>query len=440
MPYVVPPKAELILWDVVEEHFEEAAFLFGQWERALYSPIFDLAGLGKIEKRLEAHVDGLIVSGTEAARRILDPGLTDGDDPDRAVVSALALLFSGGDEIAARVLETALHAEPPLDRALARALVLASVESIDRNLLNRIRSVVLESQKALLLEILTGRGIDVGELLSEWSVSSDPRLIGAVLDAGTRFARRDLVAFAEEHLRSPKPVRAKALRATVALGSRAGWQLCRELSQRPDTAGSEALSYLGLLGDLSDHEILYAQVDNPARAERSLWALAFAGTLRAGDVCLAHLESDDERVAKAAAEAMSWIGGFDLDVRRFRAEPREPTEQEALPPLDEDDLDANLAPDGLDDLPVPNRASIAQWWKENRNRLTPQGPNILGRAGSETAVVHALEAGSMWRRHGLAFKLEIRSEGRLHVSTDAFSSRQLRQMAALSGQIVGMEP
>ena len=67
MPYVVPPKAELILWDVVEEHFEEAAFLFGQWESSLYSARFDLAGLGKIEKRLEAHVDGLIVSGTEAA-------------------------------------------------------------------------------------------------------------------------------------------------------------------------------------------------------------------------------------------------------------------------------------------------------------------------------------------------------------------------------------
>jgi uncharacterized protein (TIGR02270 family) len=440
MPYLVSPKTELILWDVVEEHFEESAFLFGQWENALYSPRFDLAGLGKIEKRLEAHVDGLIVSGAEGARRILDPELSNGDDPDHAVVSALALLFSGGDEIADRVLETALHAQTPLDGALAHALVLASLESIDRNLLNRIRSVHLESEKALLLEILTGRGIDVGELLCEWSDSSDPRLIGAVLNATARFARRDLVAFAEEHLRSPKPVRAKALRATISLGSRTGWQLCRALSEQPDTAGSEALSYLGLLGDSSDHEVLYAQVDNPAQVERAMWALAFAGTLRAGDVCLTQLESDDERVAKAAAEAMSWIGGFDLDDRRFRADPREPTEEEALPPLDEDDLDANLVPDGLDDLPVPNRAAIAQWWKENRNRLTPQGPNILGRAGSETAVVHALEAGSMWRRHGLAFKLEIRSEGRLHVSTDAFSARQRRQMAALSGQTLRMEP
>ena len=432
MPYVVASKAELILWDVLEEHFEEAAFLFGQWESALHSPAFDLAGLAKIERRLEAHVDGLIVGGIDVARKILDPELTNGDDPNRALVAALALLFSGGDEIADRVLETAVHAETPLGRTLARALVLASVESIDRSLLNRIRSVAPESQKALLLDILTGRGMDGGELLCEWSASSDPRLIGAVLDAAARFARHDLVAFAEEHLTSDEPVRAKALGAAVALGSRTGWQLCRELAQQPKTTGFDALSYLGLLGQPSDQEILYAQLDNPAQAERALWALGFVGTLRAGDVCLEHLGSEEGRVAKAAAEAMSWIGGFDLHDRRFRAERQEPAEEETLPPLEEDDLDADLAPDGLDNLPVPNRDALARWWEENRRRLTPDGRNILGRVDGQAALIHALEAGALWRRHGLALELQIRSEGRLHVSTDAFSPRQRRHLAALA--------
>ena len=440
MPYIASSKADLILWDVIEEHFDEAAFLFGQWEGALYSPIFDLTGLAKIERRLEAHVDGLVLGGTEVAQRILDPELTNGGEQGRAVVSALALLFSGDDEIANRVLETTLHAETPLDRVLARALVLVNLESIDRGLLTRIRSAVLEPQRALLLDILTGRGIDAGELLREWSVSSDPRLIGAVLDATARFARRELVAFAEEHLSSPEPVRAKALRAAVALGSQTGWQLCRELAQQPETAGSDALSYLGLLGHASDYEILYAQLENPAHAEHAIWALAFTGTLRAGDACLASLENTDERLAKAAAEAMSWIAGFDLSDSRFREAPGEPGEEQTLPALDEDDLDADLAPDVLDSLPIPNRGAIAKWWKANRNRLAPEGRNILGRTESAAAVMHALEAASLWRRHGLALELQIRSSGRLHVSTDAFSPRQRRQLAALAGQLQRMEP
>jgi hypothetical protein len=110
-----------------------------------------------------------------------------------------------------------------------------------------------------------------------------------------------------------------------------------------------------------------------------------------------------------------------------------------LPPLEEDDLDANLEPDGLDKLPVPNGDAIATWWKENSNRLAPEGRNILGHADSPSAIQQALELGSLWRRHGLALEVQIRSGGLRHISTDAFSARQRRQMSAVTGQLSRME-
>src|SRR6267142_1727129 len=87
-----PP--DLILWDVVEEHFNEAEFLFEQWERALHSPKYNLTELGAtLERRLAAHLDGLVVGGRPVAKRTLEPELENASEPNRTIVAALALLF-----------------------------------------------------------------------------------------------------------------------------------------------------------------------------------------------------------------------------------------------------------------------------------------------------------------------------------------------------------
>jgi uncharacterized protein (TIGR02270 family) len=444
MTFPVHCQHDLILWDVVEEHFSEAEFLFEQWEHALRSPTYNLTKLGMIERRLEAHLDGLVVGGRNVAARLLDSELANADEAGRATVAALALIFSGEEEAAGRVIETTLHAEAPLQQALARALMLARVGLLDRMLLARFRVAGPELQKAILLEVLTYRGVDVGDLLHPCSRSSDGRLISAVLDAAGRFGRRELISLAEEHLSSGHPLGASALKTSLVLGSQEAWWRCRQLVQEPRVDDPDALLLVALLGQPADHHILYAQLENPAHIERILWALGFCGTSQAGDSCLACLESKEARVAKAAAEAMAWIGGFDLNDLRFRDSATEPGEDETLPPLKEDDLDADLGVDGLDDLPIPNRPAIALWWKESSGRLEPDQRYLLGRPYSAGTVVHALEAGSLWRRHGVALELGIRSRGEQHVSTDAFSSRQCRQIAMLAGMSVGqwsrMEP
>ena len=52
----------LILWDVIEEHLDEAEFLFERWDRALFQPSFNLDELAKtFEPRLFAHIDALLL-------------------------------------------------------------------------------------------------------------------------------------------------------------------------------------------------------------------------------------------------------------------------------------------------------------------------------------------------------------------------------------------
>ena len=74
-----PMPEDLILWDVVEEHLDEAAFLWTQWERGLQSPLYKLHELrDRVEERMLAHLDGLVVGGEAVAQRLLYPALTEG--------------------------------------------------------------------------------------------------------------------------------------------------------------------------------------------------------------------------------------------------------------------------------------------------------------------------------------------------------------------------
>ncbi|MCC7157547.1 MAG: TIGR02270 family protein [Bryobacterales bacterium] len=426
------PDASMILWDVIEEHFNEAEFLFDQWERALQSPRYNLTELGAtLERRLEAHLDGLLVGGPAVAERVLIPELANAEEPTRAIVAALVLLYAETEMLDA-VVDSALHADGVLQKALARALTLASVDSLDRILLEGFHAAAEEPQKAILLDILTSRRVDVGEVLRRCVESGCQQLVGAALTAIGRFGRRDLSVFAEKLLRSENlDLRTNALRAGLTLGSSEAWRVCRQMAELPHPDDPNVMLYIAILGEPKDHEILYSRLEAPANLERALWTIGFCGTVRAGDVCLARLESDEERVAKAAAESMAWIGGLDLNDERFRETRAVAAEEEALPPLELEDLDGTLEEDGFDELPVPNRGAVGKWWQESRGKVSQHRRLRMGCPDSPAAVLHALESGPLWRRHGVALELCIRSGGASHVQTDTFSPRQRRQMSAI---------
>jgi len=89
---------ETILWDIVEEHLDEAEFLVELWASSRHSAVYTLAELDRgPELRLLAHVDGLVVNGPLALERVCWPVLEDPKaEPPRIAAAALAML-EGGD-------------------------------------------------------------------------------------------------------------------------------------------------------------------------------------------------------------------------------------------------------------------------------------------------------------------------------------------------------
>lgn len=70
-----------MLWDIYEQHLEEAAFLWSQWELALVALDYVLADVTPLQGRLHAHVDGLVLGSEPVAKRILLPALAS-DEPE----------------------------------------------------------------------------------------------------------------------------------------------------------------------------------------------------------------------------------------------------------------------------------------------------------------------------------------------------------------------
>jgi hypothetical protein len=378
--------SDLILWDVIEEHVDEAEFLFERWNRALFQPIVDLNKLaGTFEPRLFAHIDALVIGGVEVAQRVLLPELHAPKDPFRVTVVALTLLSDPKGSWIDEATQAAQRAQGPIQNALIRALVLTDSAQLDSKLQDRFRR---NPNDSVLLEILTGRGVDAGLPLRHCLESGDPRLVLAARKAVQRFGRRELY-------------------------------------------------YLAEIGSTSDSSQLYQQLKeqlkSPETIESALWHLGFCGTVEAGDLCATYLDSANLRLVKLAADSIAWIGGLSLSDPKFKLSAKEAAEPEAasIPDFHDDDPGANLEMDGVDSIPLPNAKAIAGWWLENRARLAGYRRCLFGRPFSNGAVRHALELGPLWRRHHLALELSIQTGGREHVSTDSFSARQIRQIAAM---------
>src|SRR5690554_6744083 len=95
-----------LIWDIQEEHLDEAEFLLEMWTHCVDSPRFTLATLAAgPEERLLARVVGLLVGGERVVEGLLLPVLAEPDDDEfRTAAATLAILQGAGLDACAQVL------------------------------------------------------------------------------------------------------------------------------------------------------------------------------------------------------------------------------------------------------------------------------------------------------------------------------------------------
>jgi uncharacterized protein (TIGR02270 family) len=127
---------------IVQQHLEEFQFLCDQYQHALQSPEHRLRDLGSLEKRMAAHLDGIIVAG-EAALPLLEAGLAADEPQSFAASYALLRMNSAAGR---RVLDAFLQAKEGQLEGITRALCNSPLDTM---LMNQLRQAVTGSPAAI---------------------------------------------------------------------------------------------------------------------------------------------------------------------------------------------------------------------------------------------------------------------------------------------------
>jgi uncharacterized protein (TIGR02270 family) len=407
-------RARTVPWDIYEEHFEEASFLYGQWETALVAPNYTLDEVTSgPEERLRAHLDGLVLGGKAVAEKLLLPALA-GEEPEPAFAAAWSLLHAEDADHFPAVIAALTAGPTPVRTALARALELG--ERLD--LVAKMTPLWDHDDpfvKSVVLDVLAWRHAPkASEHLREAFASQDATLLSAALRA-LRTApdvthMNDVAAAAE---RDDAGVRAEAIATAHALSLSLSGATYRDGAAG---AGPAAWNVMALLA-LRDEPLVHALLEKPELRRAATWALGFAGTVSAGDRLASLLE--DEEVGAIAADALGAMSGLVIGGPFARPGERQGVEVEEEVGLDEPPPEVRRE----DDLPLPSHI-VGPWWSSMRARFAEGTAYLAGSPRNRDTMRAALARGAMWRRPTLALEIAAIERAPVVIDVRAWTARQ----------------
>jgi uncharacterized protein (TIGR02270 family) len=403
--------------DILEEHLEEAAFLWAQREVALDSPRYTAAEVAAgPEERLFAHLAGLALGGVAVEEELLAPALGDGDTA-KVAAAAAALSARGRVDLVRRAVKPDA---PEIAAAIVRALALTLPACAERLLLPWLDEEAPPAV-AVALSTLAARGAAPERSIRRALASSDVGLVAAGLRAAPALgegARAEIEAAWGSLL---PELHDAAVEAGLALGLRGAWHAARRGADEGKATPLDLL-VLSMSGDPGDLDRIGVAAAAPERLGSALFAAGFSGQPRAAELCVARLA--DPGVAGLAGEAFRAVTGLVIDGRYAAPEPDEPE------PLD-DLADAGPAAGPEAELPVPDAMEVAGWWRDQRSRFVEGQRYVEGRPFSPDELLRAFVDGTTRRRGPIARELAIRSRGQYRIDTGASAGEQLRRARGL---------
>jgi len=429
-----PPRRPALRWDIVEEHLEEAAFLWTQWEQALDSHEHVLAEVvGGEEWRLRAHLEGLDIAGPAAAKRLLLPVL---ESEERGLLCAAAHVLLASREPGAAQAVWGRLVDGPEDagRALLRAAALSERVGVDRELL-AVMSRLKPGLRPAVLEALGARGAKVTGALRDLTVEDGPERWAAALHIAP-FAERSVAgAWIQKGLHGEGGVLDAAVRTGLVLGMRSAGLRCRQLAEAGAPEAGLSLLALAVGGEPADLQCVVRALDAPNLRDAAVWALGFSGQPVAAEAVLRVLR---ETGGWLAADAFAAITGMPLEVGATGPEAKESDG------LDEDE-EESLASSGalLPPAGPPGTwdgLAVEAWWKHERTRFESGRRFLRGHPWTPEAALTGLLHEPMHRRPVLAWELSVRTGGAFWLNTRAWAWRQVRMLAALRPQALAAVP
>ena len=393
--------ARPIPWDIYEEHLNEAAWLWGNWEQSLDSAVYALGDVAAgPEERLLAHLDGLVLGGQPVAQKLLLPALA-GDDLGGIAAAAWALVQAEDADHQDAVIGALSSAESPAQAAIGRALYLAPRTDVSR--LIPLFNTGVPLVRAIVLDVFATREPGwVREHIDPAMRSGQPPLVAAALRAIRNLHERELLGYVELAAQSDDiAVRLEAMRTGLAFAVKTAWNECRIFAGGIGDMCRLPLGLLATSPDPNDRAFVRGKALNADDADvgmHALWALGFAGDADSTDVLLQAMS--DEKKSRVAGEAFSAVTG--LAIASEFAKPGETQGPDVEEVADEEPPPAVHTEDSL---PEPRVEKVKKWWDKERRRFVPGTRYVGGQPRSPATLRTAFLGGGTWRREVLLIEL-----------------------------------
>jgi uncharacterized protein (TIGR02270 family) len=392
----------LIIEWVVEQHAEEASFLWTTRDRAVRSPNYSLKDLSGLDERVEAHLDGLRIAeefGWQLCAHALDKA-----GPGKVFAAGVLAFDSGDTGRIHKVLETACLV-PELERELISALGWLSyskVESYIQELLHSERPEIRRIGIAASAVHRRHPGQPLVRALADPDLRLRARTLGACGELGeTVLLPAILLAVSDPD----NACRFSAAWSAARLGDRSPGvlnALC-EISTGHTPYAERALGMALRIMELHQAKVWHRQLrGEPTQLRTAAIAGGIIGNLEAVEYLIDLM--DIPAIARVAGEAFSMITGVDLVYEHLSGE--KPEDFEVGPT--EDPEDENVAMDPDENLPWPVPALVAKWWNQHRAQFQSDRRYLKGKEITLQSLRKLLISGNQSERASAAWELALR--------------------------------
>jgi uncharacterized protein (TIGR02270 family) len=404
---------------VVQQHVEDAIMLRNTRGTLARAPHVQLLQLGRLDERLEAHLDGISIAGDMAWEHCQ----TELEDAGTGQVFVVAVQAIHHRDMA--TIEKLLSLAEGMEEA-RRGLVSAFgwvAPATLKGTTKRLLDAPNPFWQEVGLATCAMHHVDPGPLLEAALRERGSRLAARALVAAGNSGRVELLPLCRDHLDGTDPQhRFLAARSALLLGDRhAATDALRELSLAPGDFQGQALAlFLKVVLPPEAQQTLQDAATNGAPARVFIDGIAHAGDPAHVPWLIQQME--DPCLARLAGQSFSFITGLDLAYLDLDRKPPE----DVPDTVNDDPEDDEVAMDEDENLPWPDQGKIAGWWQANGSRFAPGVRHFVGGQPSLPHCLDVLKNGFQRQRIAASHALCLLQPGTALFNTAAPAWRQSR--------------
>lgn len=402
---------------VLSQHHEQCSLLWDLRRKAVGSPNYSLEELARLDRSVQANIDGLLIGGDEGW--LLSTVELSREEPCEGFVAGVLAFDSvdmGRVQLALSIAAQKPELAPGFISALGWLEAEHQIETLcasDSSTLRRIGVAASAIQRR-----------DPGRPLTDALSDPDPLLSGRALRAIGELGRSDPEQFQQNALNGETGARRfwAAWSTVLRFGDRRGLETLRVIVQSRDPFRERALQLACRVIDVHSAGLWIKELAGESENAR----VAVCGAAVTGDSALIPWLIDQMRtpaLARVAGEAFTMITGVDLAFQDLDAD--QPEGFEAGPT--EDPADENVEMDPDENLPWPNPELIAKWWLQHQHEFQNGTRYLLGRPITVEWCEQVLREGRQRQRAAAALEIAIRRPGQplFNVAAPGFRQQEM---------------